>query len=163
MDEIVKYFLVLFISYLGLLAGIIISNMAKEELTPGKRYFGILKSLIFGIILFQFFSYIKISYFISIPLSIIMGGLSYFWEKRMSEINMELWYYSFYAIILFETKKTDFFPILALLIFIYGIIVSSIKSEQLEELKLFQKITSILSQNIIFLIMGIFLSFLFKS
>lgn len=163
MDDFIQYILLLVISYLGLLAGIIISYMAKEEIKPGKKYFLILKAIIFAFIVYFFMTYLNIFPVISISLAIVFGGFTYIWDKRMKFINTNILYYSFFSVIIFETKLSYYAPIIGVLIFIFGLITASIKSEKLEKVKLLPRVKKILGENIIYLILGLLLYFIFRT
>ncbi len=163
MDEFIQYILLLVISYLGLLAGIIISYMAKEEIKPGKKYFLILKTIIFGFIVYFFMTYLNIFPVISIILAIVFASFTFIWDKRMKFINTNMLYYSFFSVIIFETKLTFYSAIIGMLIFIFGLVTASIKSDKLEKTKLILRIKKILGENIIYIILGLILYFIFRN
>ena len=52
MNELIKYILVMFITFLGFFIGTVISNLAKEEIKPGKKYFKILKTILIPIMFY---------------------------------------------------------------------------------------------------------------
>ena len=161
MNNFIQYILLLIISYFGLLAGTVISYLAKAEIKSGKKYFEIIKPIIFGFIVYFFMTYLNIFTVISVIMAVIFGGFTFIWDKRMKFINTNLLYYSFFAVIVFETKLSYYASIMAMLIFIFGIITASIKSEKLEKVKLFVRIKDILGENIIYLILGLILYFIF--
>jgi hypothetical protein len=160
MQQTLIYFLFLILSYFGLVAGIIISNFAKEELNAGKKYFQILKTLIFAAILFFFMQHLAIEYYLAIPLVLIISILSYLWEKTMKHVSTEIFFYSFFAIVFYELKYP---PIVTLLIFIYGMASASIKAEQMQDIKLPGQLIVVLSNNLIYIIMGILLKLVFRT
>ena len=163
MDDFIQYILLLIISYLGLLAGIIISYMAKEEIKSGKKYFQILKPIIFVFIVYFFMTYLNIFPVISIILAIVFAGFTFIWDKRMKFINTNILYYSFFSVIIFETKLSYYASIIGVLIFIFGLITASIKSEKLEKVKLLPRVKKILGENIIYIILGLILYFIFRT
>lgn len=161
MNDLIRYILLLIVSYLGLGVGIVISHMAKEEIKPGQKYFIILKQLIFCIIFFYFLSYLKLQIFISLPLVVLVGTVTYFLLEQIKHLNSDLFFYIFFSIIIFETRTSNVAPILFTLIFMFGVVVSSIKSEKLPE-NLFVKLKKSLLNNILYILLGLALLFVFK-
>ena len=66
-----SYFLASLIAYLGLLAGIILVRMAPEEQRPGKRYFILLKKILF------FTLFIPVLYYYKINIIFLLAFLSF--------------------------------------------------------------------------------------
>jgi hypothetical protein len=145
-----RFFILLAISYLGPILGVIISYFSKEEIQEGKKYFRILKSFIFLVILSLFLNHLALPYFISIPVSSMLALFLYFCEKRITQINPEIFYYSFFSVVFYETIKIS--PIYAVLIFIYGIPAASI---QFEDNYFLKNIWKAISGNLIFLLLSI--------
>jgi hypothetical protein len=144
------FFIILFVSYLGLLLGVIISHFSKEEIKEGKKYFKILKSVIFFVILSLFFVYLKLPYFISIPASVLIALFLFYWERKIEKINAELLYYSFFSVVIYETMNVS--PLYAVLIFIYGIPSASLKYE---DASLQKNALQAMLNNIIYIILSI--------
>ena len=69
-----NYFLVSIISYLGLLLGVILIRLAPEEQRPGKRYFILIKKILFFLILVFLLFFYKIHAILSLVL--------YYTERR---------------------------------------------------------------------------------
>ena len=77
-----NYLLTLFIVYLGIGVGLIISYFTKEELNPGKKYFVFLKAILIGLILLFFFIHIGIVFYLSLIVStLIFIGVIYWLNK----------------------------------------------------------------------------------
>ncbi len=70
-----SYFLASLIAYLGLLAGLILIKMAPEEQKPGKRYFILLKKILFFILFIPVLYYYKISIVFSLALLLFVVAL----------------------------------------------------------------------------------------
>lgn len=154
----VRFLLMLVLSYLGLLAGTIISHFTKEELKDGLKYFLMLKFSVFAIISFVFFFHIIDSALISLFVTSIVTAIMMYVGKSLKNINPELFSYSFFSVCIYETRDSTF--LIAALIFIYGIAVSSSISARIEEAGFFQKLSLALTNNIIYIVMGMLLSFI---
>src|SRR3989338_10434860 len=70
-----SYFLASITAYLGLLVGLILIKMAPEEQKPGKRYFTLLKKILFFAILALPLYYFKINIILSSGLLLFVAGL----------------------------------------------------------------------------------------
>lgn len=145
-----NYILLIILSYLGLATGVIISYFAKEELKPGKKYFQKAIPLIYGTIVFITVKFYEFHFLITIIVAIIAIIITYYLQK------FEVILYSFSVIFLFLNQSVNYVPKIALLIFVYGLLVAgiefNIKNNILSNLK------QILLKNITFLIVGILLS-----
>lgn len=149
--EILTYFFVLLTVFLGLLLGIIISFMAKEELKDGNKYFFLCKNLLFSLILvILFYSFLKINiYWNSLFFIVIFTFLTYIKIKEFITYNL-------LAIIFYLSSKDIFlFKIQSSLIFIYGIFAGSIFLEKNVELNKLQVTKKIFVNYIWFLIIAI--------
>jgi hypothetical protein len=149
-----KFLILLPLTYLGLFFGLMISQFSKEELRQGKKYFFMLKSFIFFIILSLFLNHLTLSFSISIPISLILAVFLYLCEKRISMINPEIFYYSFFSVVLYETINIS--PVYAVLIFTYGIPSASV---QFEETSFLKNTWRIISSNSIYLVLSMCLFF----
>ena len=158
-----QYIIFLLATYAGLLAGVVISHMTKEELTPGKKYFYAIKAIIFTIIIYNFSYYMLKDIVLSSVISFFGGLLSYFLERWFKVINADIFFYSFFAVIVYETRNSEYSAIIGSLVFLFGLVSASVKSEGIKSERLFIKIKDILPENIIYLIMGLLLSFVFKT
>lgn len=161
MDELTKYISLLIISYLGLAIGVIISHIVKEELKPGKRYFLLLRPIIFAVVFIHFMIYLKINLVISTIISIIPGLVMYFWDWRIKFVNSDMLFYAFFSVILFETRLSRYAPIISILIFIFGLLTSAIRFNK--ELSVFFNLRKTLGENIVYMILGLLLVFVFRT
>ena len=152
MEQSIQYFLTLFLSYLGLGIGSLISSFTKEELADGKKYFLISKPILFCITVFLFMNYIDLHLIISLTVSVLFFLLGFIWTKKFQN---NLFFYSFFSIFLFETKS----PNIAVLIFIFGIFSSSFYFKKKKTL--LDNVIISLKRNIFYLFFGITLYFLF--
>ena len=121
--EVLQYVLLVLVSYLGLLAGFIISWMAKEELLIGRKYFAILKAVAFGLIFMNFMYYLKINTIISVLMSTVAGVFCFV----LGFSSLDLFFYSLFALFIYEMRNSDALPFTGILIFIYGLATSSLE------------------------------------
>jgi hypothetical protein len=150
------YHLLLFISYLGLVIGVIIANRAQEELKTGNKYFLIAQQIIFGILFFIFMYELGLHIVISAALTGLAVIFAILWRRTMKHMNVDPYFYGLFPIIIFETETGSFAPIATLLIFIFGLLTAGMHYEK--ELNLFFNIKNILTQYIIYPIVGIVLT-----
>lgn len=117
---------VLPLSLLGFLFGIILALIAPEELRPGKKYFLLIKKILFCFILLLplfLFIYLKNYYFVLI---IIIYLVLYFLILRKKKFWLkEIFNYSFfiitYLVFIILNLKNNLIIILPSLIFLYGL------------------------------------------
>ena len=147
-----NYVLLFIITYLGLFAGTIISYFTKEELKPGKKYFAYARPVLFSIIFFAYLNFISLNLTISTIFSIIAGIVYYMWGIKSNNYYSDLFAYSLFGIILFETNIT----LIASLIFIFGLFTASIYYKQKD--KLLENLSNIMKRNIVFFIVGILIA-----
>src|SRR3989338_523141 len=120
--QIMTYFLASIISYLGLLAGVILVKMAPEEQKPGKKYFILIKKLIFFLIIAFLLAYYKINLIYSL-LTLLFAGMIIAGGK----LEKPEFAYFFLGIIFFLSGKvTGLFAIESVLVFLYGIPAASL-------------------------------------
>ena len=119
-----NYFLAAIIAYLGLLLGVILIKLAPEEQTPGKKYFVLLKKILFILILASFLFFYKINFILSIMILIIVLIIS----KKTNLSKSHLIYFILGIIFYFSyfSKIFDLFIIESILIFLYGIPTASL-------------------------------------
>jgi len=163
MEIILRYLLLLFICYFGLGVGAVIAHYVEEELKPGRKYFKVLKIFVFSTVVFYLLSYLKFGLDISIPTTLIMTLIVLLWDFRMKFINTGMVFYSFFAVVLFETKTSNYSAIFATLIFIFGLASAAEKIEKKGKSSVFLKLKTVLLENVLFLILGILLLIIFKS
>ena len=117
------YFLAPMISYLGLLVGMALILMCREEQKPGKRYFIILKKILLFLSISVFLFFIGISIILLASLSALMA-LLLSWEKMPVKNDM-LAYLIFGIIIAMSYASQQYFMIQSVIVFIYGLPASS--------------------------------------
>lgn len=114
-----------FAAFLGLPAGYIISHMAKEELSSGRRYFIIMRKTLVCVAfaVFQYIFYPNII-FAAATVAIMYSVLDFTeWIHHIGKV----YYLAMTAMMLFSFG-TDMAPILAGLVFLYGIVIASLYS-----------------------------------
>ncbi len=122
---ILNQLLTLLFSLTGILFGMILAKIALEELTPGKRYFRLMKEiLLYGIILFSIFLFIYQKQYWWIIIPIIYLALYLLKIRKIKLLSLEISNYSFFIIlsligVLFLTEN-QLQIIVPVLIFIYG-------------------------------------------
>lgn len=123
----VQYILGLIIAASGLLAGVIISHLAKEEIYKGRKYFLWLEDLVLVVFLFfiwykQLFSPL---FFWPITVLILLLLLHPDWTKEkfrwIRHLRNSLIPYFLFALILTTTKNSPSFEIFIALTFLWGI------------------------------------------
>lgn len=129
--QIMTYFLASIISYLGLLAGVILVKMAPEEQNPGKKYFILIKKIIFLLIIAFLLAYYQINFIFSSFLLLFLFILMLAKKIRLEKSALA---YFFLGIVLsLSSKFTDLFIIESALVFLYGIAAGSLLLKQKSE------------------------------
>lgn len=114
-----SYFLASLTAYLGLLVGIILIRMAPEEQKPGKRYFILLKKILFFAILALPLYYFKINIIFSLGWLSFVAGLMLINRLKLSKSY--LIYFLFGILFYLGSRFIDLFVMESVLIFLYGI------------------------------------------
>jgi hypothetical protein len=136
-----SYSLTALTSFLGLIAGIIIISMAREEQKPGKKYFIFLQKIILLLIIILLLYHTKLNplIFITILLIIVV-----YIKKYMNKKLIESYYiYPLLAFIFWISSNNK--PLLFIessLIFLYGITTASLLHKKNYSLKLIINHTS---------------------
>src|SRR3989344_3980880 len=125
--EFINYFFASLVSFLGLLIGIILINIAPEEQKPLSKYFDlarkILLLLIFVFLMFYYFN--RAFYLLILFLYLIFAAVIEYRIKdlfRKSMLNYILLGILFYA----SQSNTNLFVIESSLILLYGILTASL-------------------------------------
>jgi hypothetical protein len=155
-----NYLLLLFVSSLGLVAGAIISFMAKEELLSGKKYFILLKHLLFLIILFLFLTNIKHDIAFCAIVSSIAFIVLFVLEKRFKFVINSILYYILLAAFAYLSRDSLNKALDFSIVFFFGIIAASIKSIKRKDSSLFLKLKLIFPEMLIYLASGVLISFI---
>ncbi|MBU90355.1 hypothetical protein CMO94_02335 [Candidatus Woesearchaeota archaeon] len=113
------FFLASIIAYLGLLFGVILIKLAPEEQKPGKKYFILLKKILFLFIIAFLSFYYKINFIFLILLLIFIIVLML--NKKLNLDKSALVYLLLGIIFYLSSKIPDLFVIESVLIFLYGV------------------------------------------
>lgn len=122
--QIITYLLASIISYFGLLAGVILIKMAPEEQKPGKKYFILIKKIIFLLLIAFLLVYYNINLIFS--LSLLLALLILMAIKKIELEKSEFAYLSLGIMFFLSSKMTDLFIIESMLVFLYGIPAASL-------------------------------------
>ncbi|MCX8147344.1 MAG: hypothetical protein N3D84_02660 [Candidatus Woesearchaeota archaeon] len=156
----ITYLLIAAISYLGLLAGFALGNIAPEELKPGKKYMEAARSFSY-ILAIIFLLYLKEPAIGLIVIGVILMHLKY--GKGTVAANIEYGALGVvFSLLSFDNK---IFAIVASLVFIYGIAVGllmlvKIKEKEKKRLSVGKQIAIILASNLLFFVTALPLYFL---
>lgn len=143
-----RYLLLLLTSFLGLHMGTIMAHFTKQEIMPGKRYFLILKPIVFSLVILYFFIYLKLNYYLAAFLTIGFFSLGYLMMKK---VKHDFIFYTIFSIIIFETRDFSYVP--GILIFLYGLIASALRFDGF-----WKTIKKLTIENITYLLFGIIIS-----
>ena len=122
--QIINYLLASIISYLGLLVGVILIKMAPEEQKPGKKYFILIKKMIFFLIIAFLLAYYRLNLIFSLFLLLFLFILML--TKKMKLEKPALAYFFLGIIFFLSSKIIDLFVIELVLVFLYGIPAASL-------------------------------------
>ena len=132
--EILNYFLISLIVYLGLVIGIVLAFMAKEELKPGKRWFLLLHNIILAFILFFILEFLNVNVYLILllPLALIVFLFKY------SELYRKSWViYILLGIIFYlSSKNINQLLIISTLMLFYGFLVSALQFQKKDYLRI---------------------------
>ena len=123
--EFLNLFLISLTVYLGLLLGIILSYMAKEELKPGKKWFLLLHNIVLAFILFFFLEFLDINVYLTLLLPLVLVVFLF----RYSELYLKSWViYILLGIIFYlSSKNINWLLINSALMLFYGFLVSALQ------------------------------------
>lgn len=152
-----QYLLLVVLSYLGLGVGVLISYFAKEEIKPGQKYFRIAKQVVFAAIFYLFLDHLMLEKLFILGLVFITTILSYVWDNRMRFVNADWFYYSFFAVVMYEIRLGEQLLNTSILIFIFGIIAASIKMKKLLKKTLYSNFGNLLMQNSLYILLSLVL------
>ena len=146
--EPINFILSSIIVYFGILGGILLIKNSPEEQKPLKRYFKISKivlSIIISLFLLSYF--IHISNYIFLSLTLILSILLIFKIKYATYLTLGVFLY-------LSSLNQNLFAIIASLIFLFGLLHSSLIYNEKNSF-------SLLSKNALFLLISNFLFILF--
>lgn len=121
--ELFQFFLIVFVAYLGIFVGTVMSRFAKEEISPGKKYFLIAKSISISLIFLYFFYLLNIELVIIIISSIIFFAIVHTLNRKFKSIYTNLIEFSLISIMFNESLKFNY--ILSVIVFFYLILFAS--------------------------------------
>ena len=113
------YFLASITAYLGLLVGLILIKMAPEEQNPGKRYFILLRKILFFTLFIPILYYYKINIVFSLALLSFIAALI-----LGNKLKLDKSYFIYFLLGIFFYLGSIFielFVMESVLIFLYGI------------------------------------------
>lgn len=125
--EFLNYFLASIIVYLGLLAGIIISFMTKEELKPGKRYFILLHNIIIAFILFFILEQTNLNVYLTLFLPLAVVIISFIFTELYKKSY--LIYLIIGSIFYLSSRDLSYFLIISTLILFYGFLIGTLQTD----------------------------------
>ena len=146
--QLIQFLRVLFVSYLGLLAGFFLALIAKEEMPHGKRHIYQAQRLIFFALLIIFLVWMNLNWLwivIICGMIAVMTGFLHLFRKTITHGII----YALFGISLALLRDTKYFAISAALMFLYGIMTGSFFTQKKDDWK------SILRNNLLFFLAGI--------
>ncbi|MBU0616002.1 MAG: hypothetical protein KJ601_07990 [Nanoarchaeota archaeon] len=120
-------FLAVLIAFLGIVAGLIIALMTKEELKPGKKYFLLMRKtlLLAMVVLMVIFLYDRWIYLLITATAFIIVIVAKQFKLSNSAYNL-LTYLLFGLVLFYASLETELFVIESVLVFIYGLTIFSV-------------------------------------
>lgn len=124
--EFLTYFWIAFVAYFGLVSGIILALMTKEELQPGRRYFVLMHNIILGFILFFVLEFLDANVYLALFLPLILIIILFRYPKiyKKSWAIYPLLGLAFYI----SSKNINHLLIASTLIFFYGCLITSMQT-----------------------------------
>jgi len=123
--QLLNYSLISLISFLGLLAGMILAFTAKEELRPGKKYFLLLQKFTLLLILIFSLNFFNINLYLRIMIYVLFIIL------MAINIKSQIIYPVLGIVFFISSKNPELFVINSILIFFYGFPSGSLFAEKL--------------------------------
>jgi membrane-associated HD superfamily phosphohydrolase len=141
--NLLNYSLISILSFLGLIAGLIVMASAKEEQRPGRKYFEIIQKLALLSIIISLFYFIGLNLIILILISLII--IIYLQKYKNPKLKESYYIFPLLGVILYQSSNNpDFLFLQSALIFLYGLITGSMLMKKGENLKTVLKSTSFL-------------------
>ncbi len=123
--DFLNYFLISLVVYLGLLIGIILSFMAKEELKDGRKYFILLHNIILAFVLFFILEFFNVNVFLALFLPLILIIVLFYFNEIYKKSYVV--YVLFGIVFYFSSKNINLLLIISSLILFYGFLISSLQ------------------------------------
>lgn len=115
------------ICILGIVFGVLLGIIAKEELKDGRKWFLLMQGVIFVFILFFIFKFYMLNIIYIILISVFVLLVMFF----VTDIRREIIVYSICAIVFYlSIQNTNLFLIESSLIFLYGLPTGSLVYEK---------------------------------
>ncbi|MFH0870203.1 MAG: hypothetical protein V1866_04055 [archaeon] len=145
----IGYFVSLLIVFLGVFVGLLVGYFTKEELVPGRKYFEMLKDLLFIAILIVFFAKNwSVVFVLLIALLVIIFSFS---KER------EALYYLSLAPMLFLAWLYNGFAIMAPLAFLYGFPIGTLYLFEHIKEKPIKQVYGLIHRHSGFVVLGVLL------
>lgn len=119
------YFLTLIICFLGLFIGAVLALMAKEELKAGKKYFVLMQQILIMLIVFFVLFGFDVNIYVCALISFAALAVYYFLYSRIKTQSI----YILLTLAFFTSYLSEYFTIIASLIFIFGLPAGSMFAE----------------------------------
>ncbi|TKJ17721.1 hypothetical protein CEE44_04275 [Candidatus Woesearchaeota archaeon B3_Woes] len=123
--DFLNYFLISLVVYLGLLIGIILSFMAKEELKDGKRYFILLHNIILGFILFFVLEFFRVNVYLALFLPLVLIVVLFYFNELYKKSYIT--YFLLGIVFYISSKNVNFLLVVSSLILFYGFFIGSLQ------------------------------------
>ena len=154
--DFINYSLTNLIVFLGLIIGIILAYIAKEELKDGKKHFILLQNVLLTLILFFLLFFYKINLILNIGISLAVFLSLYFYLNTLKKQMIKYIDYGLLGIFFYyASNNINLFLLQSALIFIYGFPAGSL----LINIKK-RNILEIVLKNISFVVIPLVLFFL---
>ena len=111
----------------GLAAGYLLALFIPEEIPVGKKYFFWLKNLFLAVFLvLAAVLFLLEKHYVYVTILVLISGLIFYlhWKKQL--LALELTTYGLFFLILLLQLSSTFFPVLAAVIFLYGLPAGSL-------------------------------------
>ena len=123
--QLLNYFLISIISFLGILIGMLLAFTAKEELESGKKYFLLLQKLTLLLILIFLLNFFNINLYLRITIYVLFLALMTF------NIKSQIIYPILAVVFFLSSKNPGLFITNSILIFLYGFPTGSLFAKKL--------------------------------
>jgi len=154
--QFINYFSASIISFLGLLIGILLVEIAPEEQKPLQKYFVLLRKIfLFLIFIFLVFFYFNNAF--NLMILLVYFAFLLFVEYKVNDLSKKsiIVYASIGILFFLSSKNLNLFVIESSLILLYGITIASLMYNRREK-----NIYKIISYNLIFIAIANLLFFL---
>ncbi len=123
--EILNYFLISLVVYSGLLFGMVVSYLAKEELKDGKRYFVLLHNIVLAFILFFVLEFFRVNVYLALFLPLVLVVVLFYFNEVYKKSYMV---YLLLGIVFYlSSKNINLLLIVSSLILFYGFLIGSLQ------------------------------------